>query len=154
MYDLNANSFSNGRAQLNGGAVYYDLYQPLDLLANTFENNSAQYGADYASYPSKLGIISNDTSWTQSFVSGADVANAIYVGIYDQNNQLVVTDNTSTCILSSSDLVLQISGVTKVKAINGVYVFDQINLIALPNYGSELTFTSTAITVIPTNANI
>lgn len=65
-FEVSGNSFSNNTAQVNGGAIYYDLFSPVGLLNNTFANNSAQYGMNYASYPFRLKII--DTMTPQALV--------------------------------------------------------------------------------------
>lgn len=64
------NEFSKSIAKKIGGAVFYNLYSPVDLLNNTFSENAALYGPDYGSYPFKLKILNADLEWTQGFVSG------------------------------------------------------------------------------------
>ncbi|CDW90255.1 UNKNOWN [Stylonychia lemnae] len=56
-YLIENNIFSSNKANLNGGAIYYDLYCPTHLLENQFANNSAQYGQNFASYPFYLQLI-------------------------------------------------------------------------------------------------
>jgi hypothetical protein len=67
------------------------------------------------------------------------------VGVFDQNEQLIIIDSDSECILATDDLTLEISGNTKVKSEMGVYTFNYISLIANPDYLTKLKFTSSAI---------
>jgi predicted outer membrane repeat protein len=54
------NSFDSDTAKSKGGAIYYDLFSPKNLKNNTFKNNIASYGKDYASYPFQLKLLSDD----------------------------------------------------------------------------------------------
>ncbi|TNV87891.1 hypothetical protein FGO68_gene17182 [Halteria grandinella] len=141
---VRANTFTNNRALTKGGALFYNLFQPESLLSNVFENNSALYGANYASYPTKVNIITEDTLWSQAFVSGKDVSKELKVGIFDQNDQLIAIDSESDCVLSTDDLTLEIAGNTKVKAEKGIYTFTSLNLVAQPNYSTSLKFTTSS----------
>jgi len=63
-------------ANVSGGAIFYNLISPRGLLSNEFMNNSASYGANYASYPFRLSMITdeNSTSPISSLVSGAQIS--------------------------------------------------------------------------------
>ena len=50
---LDGNTFSNNKA-IEGGAIYYDLYRPTESTSNVFTGNDADYGTDFASFPSYL----------------------------------------------------------------------------------------------------
>ena len=56
-YNVSGNEFVQNQAAAYGGALFYDLYQPYGLENNTFENNTAVYGNNIASYPFKLKLI-------------------------------------------------------------------------------------------------
>ena len=63
-FTLSQNTFSSNIAGQSGGAVYYDSFEPLGLLANnTYSENFASYGDNYASYPVALYPV-NMTSGT------------------------------------------------------------------------------------------
>ena len=105
---MEGNSFSECMADLQGGSIFYDMYQPEGVESNYYdESNSAEYGPDYASYPTNLRILNNDTEqWTSAFVSGQDVQTVILVGVFDQNGQLINIDSDSECQISTDDLTL------------------------------------------------
>ena len=65
--------------------------------------NNAKYGSDYASYPYELRLVSSYDSW-KTLVSGQTFKDIVYVGIYDQNGQLVTTDSESEALLTTNDL--------------------------------------------------
>jgi predicted outer membrane repeat protein len=58
LFETSLNNFQSNSAKNKGGAIYYDLFSPRQLLKNTYQNNDAQYGKDYASYPYKLKLMS------------------------------------------------------------------------------------------------
>ena len=67
------------------------------------------------------------------------------MGLFDSNDQLYTLDSDSDCVLYSNDLNLSMTGNTKVKAENGTYTFSQINLIARPDYRTNISFMSSSI---------
>jgi hypothetical protein len=87
-------------AGLEGGAIFYKMNPPLSLEDNQYLGNSAVYGADFASYPTTLRIIDNETrQWMHELSSGQAIQHDLVIGIFDQNEQLVVTDSESECII-------------------------------------------------------
>jgi len=52
---LSNNSFLNNQASISGGALTYSSPRPL-LVNNTFRNNSAPYGNDISSFPTKIKL--------------------------------------------------------------------------------------------------
>ena len=62
-YDINSNMFGNNSANKSGGAVFYDLYSPINFDTNMFENNSAPYGPNFASYAYKLLMTNEELGW-------------------------------------------------------------------------------------------
>eukprot|EP00347_Sterkiella_histriomuscorum_P016197 403354113 len=125
-YDIQDNEFKRNQADTSGGAIFYDLYSPLNIDNNEFDDNLSPYGPNVASYPYKLKVINEDISWSQQMVSGATIQTDILVGIFDQNDQLITNDVSSSGTLSTEDLTLQISGNTKVISNNGVYNFSTL----------------------------
>jgi hypothetical protein len=57
----------------------------------------------------------------------------------------VSTDVGSEGILTSSDILMQISGDNKVIAKNGMYKFSSLKFVAKPNYSSKIKFVSSAL---------
>ena len=62
LFETSLNTFQSNLAKNKGGAIYYDLFSPRQLMKNTYQNNDAQYGKDYASYPFKLKLMSESKS--------------------------------------------------------------------------------------------
>ena len=52
----------NNSASINGGAIYYNYDSPVLEGMNTFENNSAYYGNDIASYSIQANLIESDST--------------------------------------------------------------------------------------------
>ncbi|TNV87766.1 hypothetical protein FGO68_gene11233 [Halteria grandinella] len=152
-YTIQDNKFELNIANSNGGAIYYDLYAPVGLKDNIFLSNKGLYGDNYASYPYMLKLLQKNliTGFLQeqqsklSFVSGQEYSNILIIGLFDQNNQLVIIDSESEGILMSSDLNVQISGNNKVIAQNGVYTFTNLKFVSNTNYSTTITFLSSAL---------
>ena len=86
-------------AGVEGGAIFYKM-NSMSLEDNEYLGNSALYGADYASYPTTLRMINNETrQWMQELSSGQTIRHDLVIGIFDQNEQLVVIDSESECII-------------------------------------------------------
>ncbi|TNV74882.1 hypothetical protein FGO68_gene8180 [Halteria grandinella] len=145
--EIEGNNFVNNSAAIKGGAIYYDLYSPLGLKNNSYRSNKAKYGPNYASFPFKLNVIENSSSPNLSqLVSGSVIQSPIYIGIYDQEEQLVtIDDQISDAYLSSLDASLQIAGNYKQVSQHGTYKFDEITLIAAPSYQTEAKIVSNAL---------
>jgi hypothetical protein len=58
---ISHSTFTNNIALVKGGAILFDLYPPV-LVNNLFENNTALYGKDIASYPVRV-IFANSSSY-------------------------------------------------------------------------------------------
>eukprot|EP00347_Sterkiella_histriomuscorum_P014067 403362285 len=55
-YDIKNSQFHGNQANTQGAVVYYNKYRPLNIENNTFQNNSAPYGNQVASYPFSVKI--------------------------------------------------------------------------------------------------
>ena len=53
-YDLNGNTFEGNQGLNSGGAVSWDGSEPAGLKNNTYTGNTASYGAEIASYATRL----------------------------------------------------------------------------------------------------
>ena len=58
LFETSLNTFQSNQALKKGGAIYYDLFSPSQLMNNIYSNNHAQYGKNYASYPYQLKLMS------------------------------------------------------------------------------------------------
>ncbi|CDW71214.1 UNKNOWN [Stylonychia lemnae] len=121
-YDIQANKLIGNQAGNSGGGIFYDLFRPLNLENNLYFNNNAQYGRDFASYGYKLKILKYDEAYLRQLISGGLInSNSLQLGIFDQDQQLINTDNTSQLIVSSFIDGLSISGNTLFVAVNGIF---------------------------------
>ena len=76
------NTFRENIAAVQGGAIYYDLYPPVGLLANTYlSNKAAKYGPNYGSFPFKLRLLAD--SDIIEHVSGYKLETDLLIGLYD-----------------------------------------------------------------------
>lgn len=63
--------------------MFYNKFKPASLMNNTYKNNTALYGNDFASYPSKLVILNSTNQWSSALVSGQLVDDDLVIGLLD-----------------------------------------------------------------------
>jgi len=140
-YTLSYNNFTRNSAKFKGGAVYW-TWQP-KLENNSFSNNSAEYGADLASYGVSLEMLGSQASQQRlnkeasekltNFASGQKIPFPIRIGLVDHYGQIVTTDNSSECdLLPQNPETTAISGETRVSASRGVYEFTDVIVTSEP----------------------
>ncbi|CDW88159.1 UNKNOWN [Stylonychia lemnae] len=128
------NNFTENEAGKSGGGIFYDLYRPINLENNLYLNNSAQYGNDFASYGYKLKILNQDTTFLSQLISGGLLSSkSLQLGIFDQDQQLINTDNKSQLFLSSYSDGLSVSGNTLFEAVKGIFYVKDVLLVGQPS---------------------
>lgn len=58
-FSLLKNNFTLNQAGEKGGALFYNMYSPSNLINNNYYDNRAVYGNNYASFPYKLKIMND-----------------------------------------------------------------------------------------------
>eukprot|EP00347_Sterkiella_histriomuscorum_P017723 403348241 len=111
---LAGNTFIKSKSSISGGGIYYELKEPLNFMIQNYQQNEAPYGKDYASYPTKLKLINEDSYFLRSLVSGQTLEIDILVGLFDQNDQIISMDSESAAQIFSNDQVVSVSGNTKI----------------------------------------
>jgi len=130
------NTFKNNQATLKGGGIYYNLNRP-SISHWSFENNSAQYGHDIASYPVK--IVKSETSTNKivldEVVSGLEYETILEFRLVDYDEQLLILEDSSTVKITSNSLGASVKGTDFAKLNNGTSTFD--NLIFKSEAGAQ-----------------
>ena len=121
--------FDSNEASDSGGAIYYNLYQPTSDR-NTFYNNNALYGNDFASYPTRLEIIGGNTR--TNLVSGQRYTESIKVRLLDGDGNLMDADNSSIVEIQIVQSSTSLSGTTLVPFVNGEASFNDLVFTAEP----------------------
>lgn len=165
------NEFTSNYAGSAGGALFWNFNQPKNISLLTFSSNTAEhYGGDKAWFAQlikkiteadynsaiqrrNLGTLTGDTSLTlTSQQSGGTIEN-IYLALYDEFGQIVMSDFTSTISLSISGnhagdtYTPTLTGTTSVTVTNGVVEFDGLTFTAEPGESYTLSFTTTGIDI-------
>lgn len=127
------NNFTLNSALINGGALHWTSLAPL-IVNNTFTNNSAVYGNDYASYIDAIVMVnvvgSKVVNLTDIIVSGQMVTSGLVFNLIDPQGQVVVSDNSTICELSSANA--QFSGAFRTSSTKGVLAFKSFKVSAPP----------------------
>ena len=137
---LTNNTFSNNLAVEMGGGIYYDLNRP--LISNCkFENNSAKYGPDIASYPVKIvesGTLNNKIS-LNDVASNLEYETTLYFDLIDYDGQVLNLEDSSTIKIVADSPGTSVKGTDFAKLTEGKAEFD--NLIFVGETGdSDILF--------------
>lgn len=147
---LSHNRFSNNSALSNGGAIYWDSFEP-DFInhTNTFISNTAVYGNDTASYPVALQILSinKDTFLTKldEVASGQNIEFEVVIGLVDSNGQVIANNDQETAFLSTENKYDKLGGQTVVQATQGKFIFKDFTFTATPGQSTRISVKTNAI---------
>ena len=154
-FNYNSSSISNcsfikNSAASNGGSIRWQNVKP-QLNSILYQNNSASYGADVASYAVTIAPTAQQRrlsgvpviQYIQGIVPGQKVQSPIELSLQDQYGNIVTTDNSSKAGIRSSEAT--ISGTNAVIAQKGVFLFDDFALIASPNQNVTVQFYANSI---------
>lgn len=141
------NLFENNTAVESGGAIYYDLYNPI-LDSNTFTNNSAPYGPNMGSYATKIMILneSYDGLYFTNVGSGVQYFESFGLAMFDNEDQIMALDNASQIVITANDSSSSISGINAIQVDSGQVVFDDITFVSHPG-STRVPFTVTSATI-------
>ena len=123
----------NSHAQTQGGAIYYDLQRPV-MDSTIFQNNSAEYGSDIASYPISVKLLEHETDLIDiiNITSGQVYESGLQLQLVDYDGQVVLSNFTSTVSMQSIESGTRVDGTHKVTTTDGIAVFDDLILTATP----------------------
>ncbi|CDW74145.1 UNKNOWN [Stylonychia lemnae] len=118
-------------ANIQGGAVNYNKYEPVNLLtSNIFENNYAPYGLNISSVPFTIRLT---TMTAKNVNSGQKYQGIIQLEVVDYYMQRIVNDDTTGVILVGFyEDGTSVTGQTQQKAKNGIVTFDDIRFFGNP----------------------
>ena len=134
--------FTGNNATSRGGAIYYDVYQP--ILGNiTYVNNSAPYGTNIGSYPVRVLKIESLSSDSSSFkiipnfsiddvASGQIYPNELKMALVDNDGQIVADQTSGIITIVSVSSGASVLGQTSAPIVNGIASFKEIIFKAKP----------------------
>ena len=106
VYEIIGNNFTNNSALVAGGAIKWDDVMPSNLTTNTYEQNTALYGPDRASYPTKIirnkrlsQDLTHDDEPIENVASGQPANYTIRTELLDHYEQRVTSDSQSEIVL-------------------------------------------------------
>jgi len=133
--DLNNNTFENNIAIEHGGAINYNYLNP-SSTGNTFRNNSAQYGNNFASYPVRIGKINsmaNEKIYLTNVGPGITLSSGLELALIDYDNQVISTDQSSQIlIIAKNQSNSRIGGTNAIVVKNGIANFDSLSAVSEP----------------------
>ena len=132
--------FLRNRAQ-NGGAIYWDLLQP-NISTTEFRENQAEYGANIASLPSAITLL---TAGKFISASGQTYSNSIAFVLTDAHGQIIENDNSTEAWLQPKSTHTVLTGSLKAAATSGRFNFSGFMIVDDPGTTVDLVVTSTAI---------
>jgi predicted outer membrane repeat protein len=133
--EISGTTFKLNEAKSKGGAIYYEYRRPT-LTNNTFENNSAAYGPDLASYPVKIQMLDHSESVISNVGSNTVYEETLNFALLDYDNQTMVLNNVNQIIINPvNSSQASVVGTNAVLLKNGVASFT--NLVAIAQPGSQ-----------------
>ena len=132
--DISYSTMKSNHATTSGGAIKYDMFCPVKM-ENHYENNTALYGPDIASYPVKIKIVDSNTDSIMFTNVGSGIMSDVVftLGLYDNDDQIMNLDSSSSIQISLIDRdTSDIDGTLIVKTTNGEALFDEITFSSLP----------------------
>eukprot|EP00347_Sterkiella_histriomuscorum_P011401 403372598 len=103
--NLTDNSFTKSKALVSGGGIQYELNQPINLISQSYSENEAPYGKDYASYPTKLKILNTDKEFLHSLASGQNIETISQLG--SSTKMISLFQRTQKALLRYSQMTQQ-----------------------------------------------
>ena len=151
IYLLGNTRIFNNSCENDGGAIKWENYKPFIDNSVLIYNNSAVYGADFASKPARFGLpetrrLSDTIITTITNIPPAKKFNGtILIYIYDTYGQVVETENSLTVTLFANetlDSIISVSGITTFKAENGVISISDFILTGKPGSSAYIKIKS------------
>ena len=127
-------TFIGNTAIRQGGALNYNYVRP-SLSSNSYQNNSALYGPNIASYPVKIKLVNStqDEILLDNVGSGITYPQTLHLGLYDYDDQIMVLDSSNQIIISPVDLQSSdVSGINLGLLDQGSTSLDSIAFISSP----------------------
>ena len=123
-----------------GGAIYYNFRRP-HILHTLYNNNTALYGPNIASYPVRIVLDNSidDPMRLSDVVSGAVYSSKFNLTIVDYDNQVMNLLNNGQVKIVAVTNNASVKGIDSSKLINGAAEFDNIQFVYKPGY-SNTTF--------------
>ena len=127
-------TFIRNTATRQGGALHYDYVRP-SLRNNLYQNNSALYGPNIASYPVRIKLVNSteDEMLLDNVGSGIPYPHTLNLGLYDYDDQIMILDSSDQISISPVDLQSSdISGINVGLLSQGSTSFDNVAFISSP----------------------
>ena len=108
---MRSNTFFETTAVEQGGAIYYNKYEPQILVPNSYYSTNAPYGPNIAGYAISLRI---DSYTDYVLGSGIPYEGRFQVSLIDKHGQVMEIDNETPIKIQPEDLsISQLGGSTE-----------------------------------------
>ena len=110
---INNTIFNSNSATEKGGAIYYDYARPYFGSLVVFNNNSAMYGPNIASYAVKITYAEDSIKQLKitNLGSGIVLESNLNLALRDYDDQIMILDNINQILLSSKNVTIsQVGG--------------------------------------------
>lgn len=160
------NTFTENKAQISGGAVYWADSYPV-ISGSKLSANWASYGSDIGSYAVRLmALDANDTVLSyleqgehpligrlENVGSGYEYKGSVRLALVDQYDTIVATDLASSAQLSTPNTSKAVVvGHTETVAVKGVFVFSGFTVVGPPLTTQLLLITTNGVDLTRKNS--
>ena len=129
-------TFIGNTAIRQGGAINYNYVRPR-LSRNLYQDNSALYGPNIASYPVKIKQANStqEDVFLDNVGSGIIYPQTLHLSLYDYDDQIMILDSSNQISISPVDQQSSgISGVNVGLLNKGSTSFDSVVFISSPGW--------------------
>ena len=142
-------TFIENKATEKGGAIYYNYKNPVIDGLTQFNLNLAPYGNNLASYPVRIGLINSTNSdyiLLNNITSGIKFETPLELALLDNDNQVMVMDNSSVINILPLHSNASVKGINVVAVKEGIALFDSLIVVSEPGSKNiEFTISSKSI---------
>ena len=150
IYLIGNTKIMNNSCNGDGGAIKWEDFKPYIENYDLVYNNSASYGADFASVPAKFGV-HQDQVFTFNVLTtisnvppGKKYTDQSLIYLFDTYNQVVKTENSIVAKLffNETDSNNAASGTTTFRSQNGIFYLSNFTLTGVPGSSGFLIIKS------------
>lgn len=132
--EIEDSNFTINSASIQGGAISYNYNSP-NITRSNFVNNSAAYGNDKGSYPTRIGYVNSKASDNISIDNvgpGIIIPQTLRLALIDHDDQVMTLNNDNQILIVPQDpSISAVGGENVIKVSKGLATFDSISFEVL-----------------------
>lgn len=150
IWNLENNTFINNTANVSGGAIKWEPYEPLNVEKNEYLNNEAFFGPNFASQPVRFSIQYPEDLEQFTFFSSGNTTSTFSLSLLDYYGQTVkgveglaiIKLSYENDTVKGAKQIVGLLGSQVISFLNNSFTFQDLTLVATPETSLYLIITS------------